>query len=303
MLHSPDSEVQFIHKVIIEIGDLYFVRVSNPKGKIIDLGFPYVNRIPYQLDLWTGMVSSSPQYTIEVNRLWIHVEFSPFGSRVFLFPNQNPAKVSIHAIGADVPVFRENSDLVVYLSQSGKYNFQLSSGDNHTIEVSNPPPLPLKIDRWHLKVEKRRISGENDISEFIIGKLFDWRSHPELRYCSGPGVYTASFMLDECQLASNLHWFLELGRVYDSAVVTLNEFSFSPLLVPPYDLDITSSLKVGENRLEIRIQGTLRNLLVGYGHMGAKEYIHHKKKPLMPVGLLGPIQIVPKLRRIVFQNV
>ena len=98
-------------------------------------------------------------------------------------------------------------------------------------------------------------------------------------------MYKTTFKWDESMIGSkfvkNLRVHLNLGLVHDVAEVTLNNCTFSPMLIPIYTLEITDVLKAGDNFLEIKTTGCLRNRLVGYG----------QKKPLMPMGLIGPVSL------------
>ena len=98
-------------------------------------------------------------------------------------------------------------------------------------------------------------------------------------------------MNDEIELVKNDHSvILSIGRVHDVAVIKVNGTEFPPLLAYPYTQDITSSVNIGENSIEIEVTPTLRNRLIGYGIYGGKDWINHKyKKEFMPSGLIGPI--------------
>jgi hypothetical protein len=64
----------------------------------------------------------------------------------------------------------------------------------------------------------------------------------------------------------------------------------------PFEVDITNLVKTGENKINIIITPTLRNQLVGYAKYGGKDFKNHKRRPLMPSGLLEPVYIIPKKR-------
>jgi hypothetical protein len=136
-----------------------------------------------------------------------------------------------------------------------------------------------------------------------MNELKDWREIPELKYCSSKGIYSFNFVLnDDMELVKNDHSiFLSIGRVHDVAVIKVNGTKFSPLLTYPYAQEITSSVKIGENTVEIEIIPTLRNRLIGYGIHGGEDWINHKfKKEFIPSGLIGPIMI-KKVKKIVIE--
>ncbi|MNJ61774.1 Glycosyl hydrolases family 2, sugar binding domain [compost metagenome] len=76
---------------------------------------------------------------------------------------------------------------------------------------------------------------------------------------------------------------LDLGSVYETVEVWVNEQSVGAIICPPYVLDITSYVQTGSNRLVIEVTNTL---------------VKHKPDPLSrfvqqePSGLLGPVKII-----------
>ena len=94
-----------------------------------------------------------------------------------------------------------------------------------------------------------------------------------------------------------LHVVLDLGRVCDAAEVVVNGRRFEPLLVPPFTVDVTDCLRVGENEIKVTVTSTLYNQLVGYGRVGGRDWKHFRgRKELAPTGLIGPVTLVPKWR-------
>jgi hypothetical protein len=63
-------------------------------------------------------------------------------------------------------------------------------------------------------------------------------------------------------------------------------------------VDVTSALRVGDNRLEIKVTNAWVNRLIGDEQPNAVKYTYadfHPYKassPLLPSGLLGPVRIV-----------
>ena len=120
---------------------------------------------------------------------------------------------------------------------------------------------------------------------------------PALEYCSSRGHYEAEFDVDESYLSAELNLLLSLGRVGDVAIVTCNGHRLKPLLLPPYEADVTSHIQVGKNNITIEVIPTLNNRLVGFGRQGGVAYRNHRhKKNLMPSGLIGPVRIIPRYR-------
>jgi hypothetical protein len=85
---------------------------------------------------------------------------------------------------------------------------------------------------------------------------------------------------------------LALGKIHDSAHVTVNGHSLPPIWFPPYTVDITPHCTEGMNEIRVVVTIPLRNCLVGYGLVKGSSYGTHKKMPLKPAGILGVPRIV-----------
>lgn len=76
--------------------------------------------------------------------------------------------------------------------------------------------------------------------------------------------------------------FLNLGEVYETAEVFLNNKSMGVCICPPYRMEITDGLTEGRNDLMIEVTNTLGN--------ENKEFMSHYT-PIEPFGLLGPVTV------------
>lgn len=63
---------------------------------------------------------------------------------------------------------------------------------------------------------------------------------------------------------------------------------------PPFRIDVTSALKTGANRLEVKVTNLWVNRLIGNQQPGTHtKYTYTTQlSPLLPSGLLGPVRIV-----------
>ena len=81
------------------------------------------------------------------------------------------------------------------------------------------------------------------------------------------------------------------------AEVSVNGRERHTLWKRPYRVDITSALKPGANRLEIRVTNLWPNRLIGDLQPGARKYtftareVYHADSPLLPSGMLGPVSV------------
>lgn len=91
---------------------------------------------------------------------------------------------------------------------------------------------------------------------------------------------------------------LDLGEVRDVAVVRLNGKDVGTLWIAPWQLEVTSLLKPGENSLEVEVINVWNNRLVGdlplppaQRRTSLSLATVKPKAPLLPAGLLGPVTL------------
>ena len=148
---------------------------------------------------------------------------------------------------------------------------------------------------WRLKFQKDRRGPVNEVQ---LSSLIDWKDSPNdsIKYFSGEVTYKNVFNVGSLPKGT---LYLDLGNVMVMAKVRLNGKEIGGVWTTPYRLNITKSLKVGSNELEITVVNNWRNRLIGDQHMppdkrGTWTTVNPWKKdsPLQPSGLLGPVEIV-----------
>lgn len=145
-----------------------------------------------------------------------------------------------------------------------------------------------------------------------FAQLVDWTRRPEegVKYYSGKATYEKTFVfnaeLDETHPPDPSRVetvrpsiLLDLGEVRYVAEVRLNGENLGVLWTRPFVVDITDSVKAGENKLEIDVVNLWPNRLIGDSKLPPeKRYtvtnvqkFYAGDKPLLPSGLLGPVEI------------
>lgn len=106
---------------------------------------------------------------------------------------------------------------------------------------------------------------------------------------SGTAVYEKSFTLPASYLRRRL--ILDLGRLSAVAEVWVNDQKAGTVVWKPYRLDITSSVRPGENRLKVIVTNTEANARA----VGAQNPIWGGAllEHIDVCGLEGPVRIVP----------
>ncbi|GAB3916837.1 glycosyl hydrolase [Larkinella terrae] len=141
----------------------------------------------------------------------------------------------------------------------------------------------LKLSTWNITV--------GDVS-LKNSQLLDWRLNDQLKYKSDESVYTATFNVKTVDPA--IQYVVDLGKVFFTANVTVNNQSVGKRLFAPYQLDVTKFLKPGENNLTVQVTTSRRNGFIGEAVKGNNKYAQFKGKEntLLPAGLAGPVRIL-----------
>jgi hypothetical protein len=137
-----------------------------------------------------------------------------------------------------------------------------------------------------------------------MDSLSSWTTStdPGVKYFSGTATYTRDFDVSRQWLQSGAKLTLDLGKVMDIAEVSVNGKTLGEILwKPPYQTDVTSSLKPGTNHLEVKVTNLWTNRVIGDRQAGAgKKYTFTDFKPmnltkdseLLESGLIGPVRLL-----------
>ena len=133
-------------------------------------------------------------------------------------------------------------------------------------------------------------------------QLFDWSQHQneKIRYFSGHCRYTTTLKLKTKEVPQGRCW-LSLPSVKDIAHVWVNGKDCGLAWTAPYEVEVTSALKKGKNKIEIEVVNTWHNALKGadqgkapYDGIWTNAKYRTKGDLLLPAGLLAQPQIKVK---------
>jgi hypothetical protein len=192
-------------------------------------------------------------------------------------------------------------------------------GTSPLASVTGQRPAPIDLSEgWQVTF------GENAATK--MDPLRSWTDDDKTRYYSGLAAYEKSFVLPEGFVKKGSRVRLDFGEgqpvaapenprangmralldgpVREAAVVMVNGGRAGAVWCPPYSIDITDFLKVGENRLRITVGNTAVNYMAGhslpdyrllnlrYGERFQPQDMD-KVKPA-PSGLLGRIRLTAR---------
>src|SRR5262249_47907878 len=134
-----------------------------------------------------------------------------------------------------------------------------------------------------------------------LDSLASWTANPDagVKYFSGTAVYAKDLQAPAAWFKPGAKILLDLGTVKEIAEVAVNGKPVGGILwKPPFQADVTSALKPGANRVEIKVTNLWPNRMIGDLQPGnAKRYTftdykpYTKDSPLLESGLLGPVTL------------
>lgn len=186
-----------------------------------------------------------------------------------------PVSASARAGGTVVPVALAPGESALLVLDSKTRPQQVSA----PVETGR---AVLPAQGWSLKVEGHvsRKPYAQDVGPFV---LKDLREVPGLARFSGTATYRRSIDVNPAWLARGKRLVLDLGKVHDLAMVSVNGRALAPAITAPFHVDVTSALRPGTNDLVVRVANTPQNAMIDEK---APAYRNLKSAP---AGLLGPV--------------
>ncbi len=243
----------------LEQADLYYIDNRNDRVQQVDATFRIDGKAP---ELWhadSGMIEPAA-YHIENGHTAVPLHLDPYET-----------------------VF------VVFRKPAGSPARDLPARSESVVATVEGP--------WEVSFEPNRGAP----AKITLDKLTSWSENTDegVKYFSGHGTYTKTVDASAEWFKPGAQLWLDLGDVKNLAEVTVNGKALGTVWKAPYRLDVTSAMKPGENRLEIRVANLWVNRLIGDQQPNAaKKYTfttHNPYKatsPLLPSGLLGAVQVI-----------
>ncbi|TZF82844.1 DNA-binding protein [Pedobacter sp. BS3] len=191
--------------------------------------------------------------------------------------------------------------LPLKLEANGSIFIVMKHGDNGVAGKSaNWPEITsvMKLDKPWKVMFNPEYGGPSKQQTF--NTLDDWRNSTDtaVKYYSGTATYTQQFNWKNSKGSDNI-W-LDVGKVANLAEVYVNGINCGVAWTAPYRVNISKALKPGTNEIKIEVTNTWANRLTGDAELPenkritwtVKSPVEMKGRPLLPAGLLGPVNIV-----------
>jgi len=218
-------DYQYIHYTIDD-ADVYFVCNQTDQAVSIDCAFRVSGKQPELWDPVTGQITEADAFRQVDGRTIIPLKFDPYGSCFVFFKKP-------------IPVTKQG------------------------IESSNYPTLNVvKEVKGPWQVGFDPAWGGPASIEFK--KLTDWTQHANegIKYYSGKATYINTFKFNPVR--GKRYW-LQLNKVTDVGIasVRLNGKDIGITWTRPFRLEITNTIKGGQNKLQITVVNSWQNRLIG----------------------------------------
>ena len=322
------NDIKIVHRYSSD-ADIYFIANQSPKPQHISVSFLISGKQPELWQAEDGSIVKAPVWVESDNRTMVPLKLNGTQSVFVVFRKQtvsgeHPIAVSVQDTLADwyvqtnkhgLPVLRSSDPVSALVSYS--------SGRQQEITL-NPAEDNILSGSWRvLFAPKLEQSFELEFDELTD---FSEHSNERVKYFSGTATYQKEVIIND--LKSDHRVLLDLGIMNDIAEVKVNGQNIGVLWYPPYTIDITDALKIGENKLEITVTNNWANRLIGdeqepadfeWGAdrdsrgRGLKAYpdwfinnqprpsqgrktftiwhYYREDSPLQPAGLVGPVRL------------
>lgn len=254
-----DAELLFVHRKLPD-ADIYWVNNRNNRKEDVEAIFRVKGKIPEIWNPVTGKIGKA-SYVIK-------------GERTIVTLNLEP----------------NDAVFVVFNKKANANSFVLPKKKETVLKTISGP--------WKIAFQPERGAP----AEATLHTLVSWSESSDsgIKYFSGTAVYTKKIQaLDSWFKDGNQLW-MDMGGVKNIAEVLINGNPLGIIWKVPFRVNVTNALKVGENNIEIKVTNLWVNRLIGdlqpnlekkYTYNNT-ETIFNKDTPLLPSGLLGPVQIL-----------
>ncbi len=169
-----------------------------------------------------------------------------------------------------------------------------------TLPATEEKTLTTVDGSWKVDFQKDRGAPATATFDKLVS--FTENTDAGIKYFSGTATYTKT-------LTANADWFkkgeqlwIDLGDVKNLAEVIVNGKSLGIVWKKPFRVDVTTALKTGENKIEIKVTNLWVNRLIGDAQPNVTNKITYTTMPfyqasskLQPSGLLGPVNIISEI--------
>ena len=215
-----------------KLGDQHLFFLSNfEKAGAFTATLRGKGKQPELMNPVTGEIRKIARYEETANGTKIEIEVNDPADSFFVLFREKAAAPSV--VKASAPVteldlfYNDKNELVAETRKAGTYKLTMSDGSTRSVTIEEDSQT-VAISNWKTESTDNAGFTETRVAEFNL---------------------PASFGNDQRVV-------LDLGKVEIMAQVTLNGKTYDTLWMPPFTLDVTDTLKAGQNKLAVRVTST-----------------------------------------------
>jgi len=218
------ADLLFTHRKV-KNHDIYFVYNDQKKPQELKAEFRVTGK---KISLWnpiTGVVSGVPSFTQMDNHTIVELDLDAQESVFVVFDGDLPADKTVLT-----KPLTSTSDLP--LTGTWTVSFDAEYGSGKTIELKS---------------------------------LMDLKDHsdPDVKHYSGPITYRSQIEISDAFLNSGDVFMLNLGDVQIASTVSINGVEQGVTWIPPHQVDISKTLRSGQNSISVTVDNLWVNRLIG----------------------------------------
>lgn len=263
----PDFKVEkadstlFIHRTTKD-GEIYFISNQTNKTITIQPEFRVMGKSP---ELWSSVYATMrnlPAYHFNGKTTTVPLKLEAYESQFIVF-NKNAAQSTNTDLSTNFP--------------DGKILADLS-------------------ENWTVSFDKAKRGPKNPV-EFKT--LSDWTlsANDSIKYYSGTAIYKKNLKLDKLTTGKSI--FINLGNLTSMAKIKVNGKDMGGVWTAPWQVEISSAVKAGDNQIEISVVNNWMNRLIGDLKIPAAQrptwtitMPYKADNPLQASGLFGPVKVL-----------
>lgn len=189
----------------------------------------------------------------------------------------------------DLPLEANDAVFVIFKEKATVNAYSIPARNEQLVASLDGP--------WKVRFQEKRGAPAETVFKSLSS--FTDNSDPGIKYFSGTAVYQNNVSVSANEFAAGKEWWLDLGEVKNLAEVLVNGRSAGIVWKQPFRVNISGSLKSGDNTIEVRVTNLWVNRLIGDAQPGVTKKITYTTMPfytasskLLPAGLLGPVRLL-----------
>ncbi|WJJ97721.1 glycosyl hydrolase [Algibacter luteus] len=298
-----DLNIKWIHRETAD-AHIYFVASNMDKPVDATLSFRLKDVCPQIWNAFNGEQQEAKVWSASNNRTNVALTFAPSGSQIVVFSKENKtplaSKITYNdevILSAETGWFRiHETDNLPELSWKGDDFIASKSGEYIFHQNKNEIKKAIAIEEkslqsdWKLQFEEGwETPNSIEISDL---KSLTELDNNAIKHYSGTITYYKTLHIEE----TGKHSILDLGQVANIAELWCNGKKIGVKWAPPFEFDISDTIKKGENIIEVKVTNTWRNQLIFDNTRSKDEKKTWTTNPpkkhetdLEDSGLIGPV--------------